>query len=141
MLAPDRRQAIIDKIPEAPCIRALHIDVRELDEGRVRLHAAHDKNFNGLLDGFHGGMMAAVADCAAWFAIATLTGPEELMVTTDMNIRYLNPCQTDLLVTGRVIKLGKTLSPVHVDLYDTTELHVATGIVTYLRITSLKGRR
>jgi len=46
----------------------------------------------------------------------TTTGPDVRLTTTDMNIRFLALGMTD--ATARVIKVGRTLCPVAVDLYD-----------------------
>ncbi len=75
-----------------------------------------------------------VADSAACFAIFTLTGPGIPLTTTDMNIRFLAPCLTDVTAKARVIKLGRTLVPVSVDLFDATGKQVALAQVTYIRL-------
>lgn len=125
---------------QAPCIESLRIDLLELSAGSCRILAGYDPAFDGLNRGFfHGGMLAAVADCVAWAAIVTQTGPEERMVTTDVHLRYLNPCAGAATFTGRVIKLGRTLCPVHVDAFDPAGQHVLTGQVTYLRIEQLRA--
>lgn len=72
-----------------------------------------------------------VADSAAAFALMTLTGPEAEMTTTDMNIRFLAPCVTDLTVRATVIKFGRTLSPMAVDLYNESQKHLAVAQVNY----------
>ena len=51
-----------------------------------------------------------------------------------MNIRFLAPCLTDLTVEARVIRLGRTLCPVAVDLFDANGRHVAVAQVTYMRL-------
>ena len=73
-----------------------------------------------------------VADSAAAFALMTLAGPEAKMTTTDMNIRFLAPCLTDLIVRAKVIKFGRSLSPTAVDLYDENDRHVAIAQVNYI---------
>lgn len=75
-----------------------------------------------------------IADSIACFAIMTMTGPDQAMTTTDMNIRFLAPCLTDVTVKAKVIKLGKTLCPVGVDLFDTNQKHIAVAQVTYMRL-------
>lgn len=40
----------------------------------------------------------------------------------------------DVTAIGRLIKLGRTLCPVAVDLYDAAGKHVAHAIVTYMRL-------
>ena len=76
-----------------------------------------------------------VADSIACFAIMTRTGPDEPMTTTDMNIRFLAPCFSDVTAEARVIKLGRTLCPVQVDLKDVDGKPVAVAQVTYMRLT------
>ena len=45
-----------------------------------------------------------IADSAACFAIFTKTGPEIPLTTTDMNIRFLAPCLSDVTAKAKVIK-------------------------------------
>ncbi|MBL8879499.1 MAG: PaaI family thioesterase [Phycisphaerales bacterium] len=137
MIPPQRIAAIIAKAQTAPCIDAVGIDLLEFDEGFIKLTARHDPRFNGVLPGFHGGMLAMVADCVAWFAIVTQTGPDEPLVTTDLDVRYLNPCMGDVTAEGRVIKLGKTLCPVEVRMSDAADKLVAIATVTYIRVGNL----
>lgn len=126
---------------KAPCIDALGLSLIEADAGSCRLKARKDPRFDALLPGFHGGMLAMVADCAAWFAIVTQTGPAEPLVTTDMQMRYLAPCLGDVTVAARVIKLGKTLCPVAFEMFDPAGALVACGQVTYIRLSSLGAAR
>lgn len=81
-----------------------------------------------------------LADSAACFAIMTRTGPDEILTTTDMNIRFLAPCLTDATAVARVIKLGKTLCPVSVDVLDVAGTLVAVAQVTYMRLPRIPPR-
>lgn len=137
MLDPQRAALILERSALAPCIREGGFQLIEMDEGFVRVSARHDTRFNGLLPGFHGGMLAFVADCVAWFAIVTQTGPDEPLVTTDMHVRYLSPCNGDVTAVARVIKLGKTLCPVAIEMFDALGKPVATAQVTYIRTNNL----
>ena len=74
-----------------------------------------------------------VATTACW-AILTHWGPQARLATTDMNIRFLAPCNTGVSAKARVIKAGRTLCPAAVDLYDTSGRHVAVAQVTYIRL-------
>jgi uncharacterized protein (TIGR00369 family) len=78
-----------------------------------------------------------IADSAACFAIFTKTGPEVRLTTTDMNIRFLAPCFSDVTAKAKVIKLGRTLVPVSVDLYDSTDKHIAVAQVNYILLDPL----
>lgn len=139
MLDDARKDEILAATRIAPCFESFGIDSIELEEGFARVRARHRNKYDGLPGGFHGGMMAAVADCIAWLAIATHTGPAEPMLTTDLSLRYLAPCTTDLTATARLLKPGRTLCPVAVELYDAGGTQVATGAVCYIRLTNLRN--
>lgn len=139
MLAESRLNEIMQAVRLAPCIESLQLKLLAADEGSCRLTAPIDPRFDGLTGGFHGGMLAMVADCVAWFAIATRTGPLEPLVTTDLDIRYLAPCMSAVTATGRLLKLGRTLCPVQIEMFDDQQRMVATGIVTYVRLSNLKS--
>jgi uncharacterized protein (TIGR00369 family) len=64
----------------------------------------------------------------------TFTGPDEKMATTDMNIRFLAPCLTDVRAVAKVIKLGRTICPVQVELFDLKQRQVALAQVSYIRL-------
>ncbi len=53
---------------------------------------------------------------------------------TDMSIRFLAPCNSDATAKARPIKFGRTMVPLHVDLYDAAGKHVAVAQVTYMRL-------
>ncbi len=80
-----------------------------------------------------------IADSTACVAIFTKTGPFIKLTTTDMNIRFLAPCLSDVTVKARVIKIGRTLCPVAVDLYDAANKHVAVAQVNYILIEGLQN--
>lgn len=136
-LDPQRIASIRAKAAQAPCIASLGIELLDFSPGACRLSARRDPAFDGVQPGFHGGMLAMVSDCAAWCAIVTQTGPDERLLTTDLSVKYLNPCLTDAIVSARVIKLGRTLCPVQVELSDRDGRLAATAIVTYIRVNSL----
>lgn len=47
-----------------------------------------------------------------------------------MNIRFLAPCLSDVTAAAKVIKFGRTLCPVAVDLFDATGKPLAVTQVT-----------
>ncbi|HMT10230.1 MAG TPA: PaaI family thioesterase, partial [Ignavibacteria bacterium] len=61
-----------------------------------------------------------------------LTGAEAAITTTDMNIRFLAACRTDVRAVARVIKHGRTLAPVAVELFDMNGTMVAVAQVNYM---------
>ena len=118
-----------------PIVKTLGLRLEAFDAGTCRMRAPYDRRYDGVFESFHGGILMTVADSAACFAILTRTGPDERMATTDMNIRFLAPCREDLVVEARVLKLGRTLVPVEVELREASGKPVAVAQVSYLRLT------
>lgn len=80
-----------------------------------------------------GPTMMTLADTAAWMAILAQIGPVLLAVTTSLHIDFLRkPRLEDLMARARVLKLGRKLAVVDVELFSrhSTDL-VAKAMVTY----------
>jgi len=80
-----------------------------------------------------GPVMMSLADTSAWVAIMSQIGPVVLAVTTSLHIDFLRkPQLTDLMARTRMLKLGKRLAVVDVDLFSRGESElVAKAQVTY----------
>jgi len=85
-----------------------------------------------VFESFHGGLLMTIADSTACFAILTRTGSEARLTTTDMNIRFLAPCLSDVTARARVIKFGRTMCPAVVELFDDKDNLVAVAQVNYI---------
>ena len=134
MLHTPQGAAILDRVQRIPIFHTLRMRVDELGEGFCRATVPYDRKFDGVFESFHGGLLMTVADSVACFAVMTMTGPDEPMTTTDMNIRFLAPCRSDLTAEARVIKLGRTLCPLAIDLFDAAGVRVAVAQVNYMRL-------
>lgn len=80
-----------------------------------------------------GPTMMALADNSAWLIILAHIGPVLLAVTTSLHIDFLRkPELTDLMARARLLKLGRHLAVVDVELFSrgSSEL-VAKAQVTY----------
>lgn len=126
--AVERRFAAI------PITSALRLRLDDLRDGQAVLTAPHDPAYDGIFRSFHGGLLMTLADTAACIAILTRTGADAEVTTTDMNIRFLAPCRSDVRATAELIKLGRTLCPVAVQLHDAAGVLVALAQVTYMRL-------
>ena len=81
----------------------------------------------------NGPTMMALADNAAWVVILAHIGPVLLAVTTSLHIDFLRlPELSDLIARARLIKLGRRLAVVDVELFSrgSNDL-VAKAQVTY----------
>jgi acyl-coenzyme A thioesterase 13 len=131
---PSITPAVIDKIRGIAIVSTLNMELLEFGPGTCKVRVPKDAAYDNVWQTYHGGMLTTVADTIAYFAIITLTGPDALITTTDLHVRFLNTCTTDVTAVARVIKLGKSLCPVQVDLYDANETLVAVSQVTYMRL-------
>ncbi len=127
-------QAIWSRIRHIPIVETLQIKIEEFSDGYCVASVPRDKKYDGIYASLHGGLLMTIADSIACFAIMTMTGPDQALTTTDMNIRFLAPCLTDVTAKAKVIKLGRSLCPVGVDLFDASSKQVAVAQVTYMRL-------
>ena len=133
-MLPTAIQPVLTRIERIPIYNTLEMRVGEVGPGRFEVTIPRRQNYDGIFESLHGGILMTLADSTAAFAILTLTGPDERMTTTDMNIRFLAPCLTDALARARVIKFGRSLCPCAVDVLDAQEKLVAVAQVTYMRL-------
>ncbi len=134
VILPELRARILETIAAIPIVQTLRLRVDELGDGLCRATVPREVKYDGIYRSLHGGLLMTIADSIACFAIMTRTGPDQPMTTTDMNIRFLAPCLTDVTAVARVVKLGRTLCPVAVDLFDQSCVQVALAQVTYMRL-------
>jgi uncharacterized protein (TIGR00369 family) len=87
-------------------------------------------NGNGVL---HGGVIAAIADEAAWHGLVHAHQGHREMTTTELKVNYLRPIAGKKVVARvYVLRAGKTLSVTRVDLLDAERRLSAVAIVTYM---------
>lgn len=126
------RQDVLVRIKKIPIVDTLGFEFIEMDNGICEAVVKHRKEYDGIYESFHGGLLMTVADSISAFALLTLAGADSKITTTDMNIRFLAACRTDVRAFAKVIKHGRTLAPVAVDMYDMNNIHVAVAQVNYI---------
>ena len=127
--------ALQRRLAAIPIFKTLRLSVDATGDGTATLTAPYDEAYDGIFKSFHGGLLMTLADTAACVAVLTLAGAEATITTTDMNIRFLAPCHSNVKANARIIKFGKTLCPVSVELRDERGVAVAIAQVTYMRLT------
>ena len=133
-MEPKTEAALRERIRRIPISETLEIECTSLGEGTCTMRVPRRKKFDGIYESFHGGILMTAADSAAAFAVLTVAGSEAKIATTDMGIRFHARCLSDIRVEARVIKPGRTLVPVAVDIFDAESVLVATAQVTYIRL-------
>ena len=125
----DELQAILDNA--FPDVEVPHVE-EVADESVLVSYAVTDRHGRpgGTLSG---PVMMSLADTSAWVAIMSQIGPVVLAVTTSLHIDFLRkPQLTDLMARTRMLKLGRRLAVVDVELFSRGETEpVAKAQVTY----------
>jgi uncharacterized protein (TIGR00369 family) len=129
---PELESALFARINRIPIVATLGIEIMRFGDGFCESRTPRSLKYDGVFESFHGGLLMTIADSTACFAILTRTGADTRLTTTDMNIRFLAPCLTDATARAHVIKFGRTLCPVTVDLFDADGRRVAVAQVTYM---------
>ena len=81
----------------------------------------------------HGGVIATVADEAAWHALIHAYKDKRPMTTTELKVNYLRPIVgKKMSARAYVVRAGKTLGVTRVDVFDSERRLAAVSIVTYM---------
>ena len=135
-----RWSSLLARSTQIPIFKTMSLEIVGLDEGRATLTMPYDRRYDGVFQSFHGGLLMTLADTAACLAILTLAGPDAVITTTDMNIRFLAACNSEARAEARVIKFGRTLCPAEVMIRDAAGKEVAVAQVTYMRLERMPRR-
>src|SRR3954453_12395764 len=100
------------------------------DDQQVDMFLPHAQMLCNSTDGFHGGVVAALADTCGTAAALAAVGAEGFIATVSMHISYLAAANTDLTASGVCIKPGKRIQVTEVRISDAAGTLVAHAVVT-----------
>lgn len=139
--SPDNHHAaLLRRVAKIPITDTLKMKVTALGDGRCTIEAPFEPEWAGVFESLHGGILMTLADSAACYAVLTRTGPDAVLTTTDMSIRFLAPCLTGVRVEATAIKVGRTMCPVGVEMFDAHGTKVAVAQVAYIRLEKMPRR-
>ena len=93
-------------------------------------------NSQGVL---HGGVIASIADEAAWHAMLHAYHSKQNATTSELKINYLRPiAMSKVTARAYALRAGKTLFVSRVDIFDADKRLAAVGIVTYMLLPNSK---
>jgi uncharacterized protein (TIGR00369 family) len=121
----EEAQAIVSR---GPFLRWLGLQVTEIGPDSISAKARWREDWvaNPTLGQTHGGILAALVDFAADFALLGSIGHP--VPTIDLRVDYLRLAkQGDLIAKGRVIKLGKQFSICEALVLDESDRLIASG--------------
>lgn len=130
---PDR-ETLAGLVAGSPYGRLLGIEVEEAGEGRVRLRLPYRESLTTLGDLVHGGALAGLVDtaatAAAWLGLEDPSGARG--TTLGFSVSYLRGLRgADALAEARVVRAGRQIVVLRVEVSDPTGEPCATALVTY----------
>jgi uncharacterized protein (TIGR00369 family) len=126
----DGLQRLAEVYHTSPIGRTTGMRIAFADDGAATCHWRHVRDFDHALAQVHGGLLATMLDNAGWFTAAAAHG--EWVVTSDLQLRLLQGTgEHDLRATGRVVRSGRRLTVVAMELFAGNGDHVATATGTF----------
>ncbi len=119
------------RLLRGPYHQWLGLEVESVGEGEITLRAKFRDEWVVNPEGgyIHGGILAALIDVAADWALVSRTGRG--VPTIDLRIDYHRAARGDLRATGKVIKFGRQFSVAEAKLFDGQGNLVASGRGVY----------
>ena len=128
----ERARAAFASVPYA---KFLGLRLGEIHAGGVSIHLdVRDelKHHQGVV---HGGAIASLIDTASAFAVLTQIDINERVTTTDLTIHYLRPITSGrMTATARVVRGGRRLFVLSVEVANDAGALVATAVTTYIKV-------
>ena len=132
--AADPRALVREWLEHSPFAVHLGITVNSLREGEAELSLPYDDKLATMGNVVHGGAISSLDDAAAAAAAVSAAEGDTLAggTTVDLSVSLLAAARgSDLRARARVIRRGKAISFLEVDVEDGEGSPVAKGLVTY----------
>jgi len=115
--------------------KVIGIELDEVSRGLVKMHLDARDDLRQVNDVLHGGSIASLIDTAAAFAVITLIEAHQSATTTDLTIHFLRPVDCGrITAVARVLRSGRRLLVVTIDVFDSAQNLISTAVTTYIRI-------
>ena len=118
-----------------PYAKFLGLVLGEIHQGQVSIHLDVRDELKQNQGVIHGGAIASLIDTASAFAVLTQIDINERVTTTDLTIHYLRPITSGrMTATARIVRGGRRLFVLSVEVTNDTNALVATAVTTYIKI-------
>ena len=120
-------------IREMPFENTLALRVTRRHKDGVTLQCLIHAEFLNAVGILHGGIIASIADEAAWWAMENHFGRHVPSTTTELKVNYLRPITGNkAFARAYLVRAGKTLCVSRVDILDQKRKLSALATVTYM---------
>jgi uncharacterized protein (TIGR00369 family) len=128
----ERARTAFNSVPYA---KFLGLELGDLGDGMVSIHLPVRAELLQNQGVVHGGAVASLIDTASAFAVLTRIDVDERVTTTDLTIHYLRPITSGrMTATARVIRGGRRLFVLSVEVTNDRNVLVATAVTTYIKV-------
>lgn len=118
-----------------PFVRLLGMELGEVKRGAVTVYLDVREELRQVRGLLHGGVTASLMDTAAAFAIITTLSEGESTATVDLTVHYLRPLLAGRLTAhARVLRAGRRLATISVEVLDEAGNLAATALTTYAKL-------
>lgn len=126
-------KALRRAVESAPYYQLLQITLEQIDVGFARFRMPFRKELTHPYAIVHGGAIASLADTAVAFALMTLVGPGEKVLTVEFKINFLAAVnEGEMISEARVIDKGKKMAIADMEVRNQNGKLVAKGLATYM---------
>lgn len=132
-LGDAEKQRLREILKGIPYVQLLGIELEEIERGSatMRLELREELKRNGGIT--HGGVIASLIDTASAFAVMSQLEPGKGTTTIDLTIQYLRPLtQGQTRAHARVLRAGRRVAVVSIDVLDDAQRLAATALTSYL---------
>ena len=132
-LSAEDEQRLREIFRKIPYVQLIGIELVALERGAATLRLAMRDELmrNGGIA--HGGVIASLIDTASAFAVMSRLEPGQNTTTIDLTIQYLRPLSKgQARARARVLRSGRRVAVVSVDVTDGREVLAATALTSYL---------
>jgi len=134
-LTPEEEHRIHEAFEHVPFAHLLNLELGEIAPGAATIHIEVRDELRQNRGVVHGGVIASLIDTAAAFALLTLLKRDQTSTTVDLTIHYLRPLlEGRVTAEARVIRAGRRLAVIGVDVLDDTQTVVATALTSFLKL-------
>lgn len=134
-LTAEEKRRIRSTLEEVPFAQLVGLEIVDIERGTATFcFTVRDqlKQNKGLV---HGGVIASLIDTAAAFAAVTLLETDQSTTTIDLTIQYLRPLtEGSAIARARVLRAGRRVLVISVDVMNQSEALIATALTSYLRL-------
>ena len=134
-LKPDTISRLRQIFAQIPYAQFLGMELVAIARGAATVQLEARAELSRMEGIMHGGAIASLADTAAAFAVLSVLEEGQRTVTVDLTLHYLRPLtQGRITATARVLRQGRRLATVSIEVTDESGKLAATGITVYAKI-------